>query len=123
MRVRQILLVTGCIWLVPFFASAQEGSQPASRRPFIGIRIESFASTLFTTSTAQASTTRPVADYTYSGSSNSPKLSLGPVAEFRLSEHLTVGPELRFHHAEYQQVNCNTSVCAPSYSFKSTFVA
>ena len=56
------------------------------------------------TTTTTASTTKPIADYSYTGSSTSSHYTGGPVFEMRLTKHIWVGAELSFHHASYAQV-------------------
>ena len=80
-----------------------DDTTPAIRRPSLGFRIEYFASPLFSTSTVQASTTKPVADYTYTGSTPGPRAGLAPMVEYRLTKHLSLGVELHYHQAQYQQ--------------------
>jgi len=103
------LITALCVSLLPCALPAQddksaEGSSGEGRRWLVGARLEGFASSLFTGQTVTAHTTSPIADYTYTGSSKSPRVSLGPSFEYRLSDHLTVGAEFRFHHAEYKQI-------------------
>lgn len=80
------------------------GEEDDSRKFNFGIRVDYIPFRMFNTSTATASTTKPIADYIYSGSTISPKYSFGPVFEMRLTKHLSVGAELGFHHAAYKQV-------------------
>jgi hypothetical protein len=80
-----------------------DDTSPPIRRPSLGFRIEYFASPLFSTATVQTSTTKPVADYTYTGSTPGPRASLAPMVEYRLTKHLSLGVELHYHQAEYQQ--------------------
>src|SRR5208282_5295578 len=47
--------------------------------------------------------TNPVAQYTYNGSSDSPKWGPGAVAEYRLTNHWAVAGEFHFHHVDYQE--------------------
>jgi hypothetical protein len=74
-----------------------------TRRPSLGFRIEYHASPLFSTTTVQTSTTKPAIDYTYTGSTPGPRAGLAPMVEYRLTKHLSLGLELDFHKAEYQQ--------------------
>ena len=80
------------------------GEEDDSRKYNFGIRVDYIPFKMFTTSTATASTTKPIADYTYTGSTNSPKFAFGPVFEMRLTKHLSVGAELSYHHAKYGQL-------------------
>jgi hypothetical protein len=90
--------------LVPgFLLFGQDDTPPAIRRPSLGIRIEYFDTPFFKTSTVQASTTDPIADYTYIGSTGSPRWVLAPTVEYRLWGHLSLSGELHFHHAQYKQ--------------------
>ena len=80
------------------------GEEDDSRKYNFGIRVDYIPFKMFNTSSATASTTKPIADYTYTGSTNSAKLAFGPMFEMRLTRHLSVGAELSFHHAKYAQV-------------------
>ena len=80
------------------------GEEDDSRKYNFGIRVDYIPFRMFNTSTATASTTKPIADYTYTGSTSSPKLAFGPVFEMKLTKHLSVGAELSFHRAAYGQV-------------------
>jgi opacity protein-like surface antigen len=96
------LLVAG---LAAGFAAAADDTDPAIRRPSFGIRIESFGTRMFSTkSDVEASTTKPIADYTYSASSSSPRVAIEPTVEYRLLPKLSISAGLCFHHAQYQQV-------------------
>ncbi len=80
------------------------GEEDDSRKYNFGIRVDYIPFRMFNTSTATASTTSPIADYTYTGSTKSPKIAFGPVFEMRLTKHLSIGGELSFHHAKYAQI-------------------
>ncbi len=83
---------------------ANRPKRPAVRRPSIGLRVFYFGTPFFKTTTTTASTTTPViADYTYTGGSTSPKLSVGLTGEYRLWDRLSVGIEFRFHHVDFFQ--------------------
>lgn len=73
------------------------------RRYVIGIRVQAFPLRQFETDTISTSTTTPVADYTYTGSSNSQKAALTPSFEYRLTPRLTVGTDFLLHHASYAE--------------------
>ena len=91
-----------CLLPASLLFSADDPS-PAIRRPSLGFRIEGYANRLFTTSSSETVTTKPVADTTYTGSTPSPKASLAPMVEYRLTNHLSLGLELHYHQAQYQQ--------------------
>src|SRR5215471_14319998 len=76
----------------------------AVRRPSIGLRFQYTQTRPFETSSAEASTTKPIADYNYSATSGSRGLVLTPNVEYRLRPRLTLGLEFQFHHAQYRQV-------------------
>lgn len=83
--------------------SAEDTRGPAIRRPTLGFRILYFPSRFFDTKSAQSSTTDPVASYSYSSGSNAPKLTVGINGEYRLTSHLSLGLEFRFHHVNFNQ--------------------
>ncbi len=89
--------------LLPVVAAADD-TEPAVRRPSVGIRAEYFANRLFGTSTIiGATSTNPVTTSTYFGTSHAARLELAPSVEYRLTNHLTVGLELHYHPANFQQ--------------------
>src|SRR5450759_3830089 len=87
-----------CLLPASLLFSADDPS-PAIRRPSLGFRIEGYANRLFTTSSSETVTTKPVADTTDTGSTPSPKASLAPMVEYRLTNHLSLGLELHYHQA------------------------
>ena len=91
-----------CLLPASLLFSADDPS-PEIRRPSLGFRIEGYANRLFTTSSSETVTTKPVAETTYTGSTPSPKASLAPMVEYRLTNHLSLGLELHYHQAQYQQ--------------------
>jgi len=89
-----------CVLLTPCLA--QDSLDNDSRRFNFGIRVDYITPfKMFNTSTTTASTTKPIADYTYTGSTSSSKFAGGPVFEMRVTKHIWVGAELSFHHASY----------------------
>lgn len=82
--------------------SAQDPT-PTERHFLYGFRVEAFPLPLFNTSTRQASTTQPVADYTYSASSSSQKEALGGTFEYLVNRHISASVEFYLHHAQYVQ--------------------
>ncbi len=92
--------------LFPFLAASMLYAEapPQKRRYTIGARLQVFPSELFDTEYTTASTTSPVADYEYTGSSESRKLSVSPTLEFRLTRRLSLGGEFMMHHAQYKEV-------------------
>ncbi len=95
-------VLLACLLATPQVFGADDPS-PMIRRRSLGFRIEGYANRLFTTRRSETVTTRPVADTTYTGFTPSPKASLAPMAEYRLTNHLSLGLELHYHQAEYQQ--------------------
>jgi hypothetical protein len=95
--------------LLPASLVAADDTASAIGRPTVGFRVEYYANRLFSTSTYSLSTTQPVADYTFMGSTHSPRMSLAPMIEWRLAPHLSAAVELHFHHAQFQQVTLFTS--------------
>src|ERR1035441_10924049 len=99
MNLTDCLKTVSCACLLPAaLLFGADDTTPAIRRPSLGFRIEYFASPMFSTSTVQASTTKPVADYTYTGSTPGPRAGLAPMVEYRLTKHLSLGVEL--HRSE-----------------------
>jgi hypothetical protein len=103
MIVKKCNLAALVVLSLPFLLSAQQEPSTGDWRPIIGVRFESFPTRLFSTTNASSSTAKPLADYYYSAESDSPMLSLGPTVEFRLPGRVSLGAELRFHHALYKQ--------------------
>ena len=97
-----LFLLAAGLLVTPCFADA--GEENDSRRYNFGFRVDYIPFRMFNTSTATASTAKPIADYTYTGSTKSQKFAGGPVFEWRLTKHLSVGAELSFHRASYAQV-------------------
>jgi len=56
-----------CLLPAPLLFGADDPT-PEIRRPSLGFRIEYYANPLFSTTTVETSTTKPVASYTYTGS-------------------------------------------------------
>jgi hypothetical protein len=79
-------------------------TKPETRRYSIGARIGYDVTRLFDTNTTTASTTSPIADYTYLGSSHSGKRILAALGEYRLTDHISIAVEFTRHQAEYTQV-------------------
>jgi hypothetical protein len=84
---------------------AKEISPAKSRRLSYGFRVEAFPLPLFKTSTATSSTTNPIADYTFTASTNSPKAAPAASVAFRLMTHLTLVGEFYLQHAKYTQTS------------------
>lgn len=105
MIVRDFLKIASCACLLPVpLLLAADDTAPAIRRPSVGFRLEYYATNLFGTSTIiGATSTNPVATYTYFGSSHSSKREIAPSVEYRLTNHLSLGLELHFHPAQFQQ--------------------
>ena len=97
-----------CLLSAPLLFAADD-AEPAIRRPSFGFRIESYANRLFSTTNTEVVTTKPVADYTYTGSTHSARAGVAPTLEFRMTKHVSLGVELHFHHAQYQQTTSFTS--------------
>ena len=98
------LVAAGSMAASCYGAGALGGEEDDSRKFNFGIRVDYIPFRMFNTSTATASTLKPIADYTYTGSTKSPKFAFGPIFEMRLSKHLSIGAELSFHHAAYTQL-------------------
>jgi Outer membrane protein beta-barrel domain len=90
--------------IISCFLSGVSFAEDAVRRPSIGLRFQYTQTRPFETSSAEASTTKPIADYNYSATSGSRGLVLTPNVEYRLRPRLTLGLEFQFHHAQYRQV-------------------
>ena len=76
----------------------------AVRRPSIGLRFEYTQTRPFETTSADTSTTKPIADYNYSATSSSRGVIPTPNVEYRLTPRITLGVEFQFHHSQYKQV-------------------
>jgi hypothetical protein len=87
-------------------ADQEEDQTPKgpTRRWSVGLRLQWLHTKLIETKVVSTSTTKPVADYTYTGSESSPSLSAGPYVEYRFWRNLTFVGEFRFRHAEFKQV-------------------
>src|SRR5258706_5459018 len=72
-----------------------------TRRLTFGIHLQAYPLKMFKTSVQTSSTTKPVADYTYTGTTDSPKVGFGPSVEFRITNHLSVGVEALYHRIQY----------------------
>jgi hypothetical protein len=104
MSIGHFLKAAVCGALVACAAWAGEDGALEIRRPSIGVRIEDFSTRMFDIESTQKSTTAPVADYSYTATSNSPKVGVAPTVEYRLTPRLSLVGELHFHHALYSQV-------------------
>lgn len=102
-RIAFPLTASACLFLFSAAAAFGQGADDGRKLNF-GIRVDYIPLRMFDTFSATASTTSPVADYTYRGSSSSPKIAFGPVGEWRLMKHLSLGVELSYHRTEYKQV-------------------
>lgn len=106
-----LLLPIACVF------AQDEDTPPVIRRPSFGARVEYVQSRLFTTSSADASTTSPVADYHYSGSTPAHGLVFTPTAEYRLRPNLSIGLEFHFLHAQYKQrTEIRTGTTDPAFA-------
>ena len=83
---------------------AEKEKEQSKRHYSFGGRVEYYPFRLFQTKNAAASTSSPIADYTYLGSSHSTKAVLGASGEYRLNRHVAFGAELFRHEAQYSQV-------------------
>jgi hypothetical protein len=87
----------------PCLLLAADELSPEIGRPSVGVRVEYMPLRLFNTSTSYASTTSPIADYTYTGGSTTPRLGGAGTIEYRWTRHVSLGVEVHFHHAQFQQ--------------------
>jgi hypothetical protein len=90
----------GC--LAPAWLHAADNGS-AERRISFGFRLNAYPGALFETGTAQASTSKPAADYTYTGSVSASKSVIGPSVAYRLSKHLSLVGEMHVREARYAQ--------------------
>ena len=104
MRLSSTLILFAAAWLPLTSCFADDGVEDDSRKFNFGARADFIPLKQFDTSTQTASTVKPIADYTYTGSSSSSHYAGGPVFEMRVTKHIWVGAELSFHHASYAQV-------------------
>jgi hypothetical protein len=100
------LLITGCLACIccETVLLGADDTEPAMRRPLFGFRIEYLATPLFKTHYATGSTTNPAADFTYTATTHTPRMTPVPFVEYRLSSRISLRGELEFRHAQYQQV-------------------
>jgi hypothetical protein len=104
-----VCLLAAC----PLFA--QDDSTSPIHRPSIGVRLEYYPLRLYKTDTVYASTTQPVADYTYTASSSASRFAVAPTVEYRLAPRTSLGAEFHFYHAQYsQQTIVQTGVIDPN---------
>jgi hypothetical protein len=87
----------------PCLYGQEAPAAPTLRRLSFGLRFQAAGLRLFKTNTVTESTTSPLADYTYTGSSDLHRMAVFPGLEYRLTSHLTLGLDLLFHHALYRQ--------------------
>ncbi len=91
----------------PLFAQDPAGEQPpkqAERRYAIGGRFEYLPNSLFDTGTATSSTTKPIADYSYTGSAHAATFGARASFEYKITRHLSAGFEIGARKAEYEEV-------------------
>jgi len=72
-----------------------------TRRFTFGLKLQAYPLKMFKTSVQTSSTTKPIADYTYTGTTDSPKVGFGPSVEYRITNHISVGAEMLFHRIQY----------------------
>jgi hypothetical protein len=89
--------------LAAFAFSAEDEKTGEARRYIIGGRVQAFPLALFDVKTVSTSTTQPIADYTYTGSTETERLALTPAFEFRLNSRWSIGTDFMFHHGKYQE--------------------
>jgi hypothetical protein len=82
---------------------AQDDSTPAIHRPSIGVRLEYYPLRLYKIDTVYASTTQPIADYTYTASTSKSKFAVSPTIEYRLGKRTSLGAEFHYYNAQYSQ--------------------
>lgn len=75
-----------------------------TRRLTFGIHMQAYPLKMFDTKSTTSSSTKPVADYKYSATTDSPMVGFGPAIEYRITNHVSAGLELLFHRVQYKQV-------------------
>ncbi len=75
-----------------------------TRRFTFGIHIQAYPLKMFDTKDATSSTAKPLADYNYSTTTDSPKVGFGPAFEYRITNHISAGVEMLFHRVQYKQL-------------------
>ena len=91
----------------PLFAQDAANEQPPKkpeRRYSIGGRFEYLPNSLFDTGTATSSTTKPIADYSYTGSTHAAALGARASFEYKITRHLSAGLEIGARKAKYEEV-------------------
>jgi hypothetical protein len=99
---RRMSAVVLCGCLVPAWLFAA-GDGTDERRVRFGFRLSAYPAALFDTGTAQASTAKPAADYTYTGSVGASKSAIGPSVEYRLSKQWSLTGGMHVRTAKYGQ--------------------
>ena len=99
-------VVCACIGCTALSA-ADDAPEPARRYSF-GARIEYLTTPLFRTYYGTASTTNPISSSVSIATTHTPRFTLVPLLEFRLTSHVSAQTELHFRHAQYQEVTYTT---------------
>ncbi len=103
MIARDFLKPILCACLFPALLAGADDAESV-RRPSLGFRVEYFANRMFGTSTIiGVQSNNPVTTSTFFGTSHTAKMEVAPSVEYRLTNHLTLGLELHFHPANFQQ--------------------
>src|ERR1022692_4575621 len=95
-----------CLLPASLLFSADDPS-PAIRRPSLGFRIEGYANRLFTTSSSETVTTKPVANTTYTGSTPSPKGDPATLVGVPLKKAFSAGVGLSHQQSKKQKKTKN----------------
>jgi hypothetical protein len=74
------------------------------RRLTFGIHLQVYPLKMFDTKSTTSSSTKPLADYSYSATTDSPMVGFGPALEYRITDHISAGVEMLFHRTQYKQV-------------------
>ena len=77
----------------PSFAADDPQDLEGTRRLTFGIHLQVYPLKMFDTKSATSSTTTPLADNNYSGTTESPMVGFGPAIEYRINNHISAGIE------------------------------
>jgi hypothetical protein len=108
-QLRAVLLCATLAVTPKLFAQESAGSERVEtenlgRRLSFGLRVRAVPVGLLGDDTLERSQTTPARSWTFTTTSRSPRMGLGPVVEFRLTRRLSVRTELLFHRFRYDKV-------------------